>query len=90
MTANFQQELDRIVERRSQATQLDTLIQGYRLCARTEGKSENTITIYSLATVEISLCRKSIPIYRVSGGVRLCAVSPSASAVFFISAQFVM
>jgi len=26
MTANFQQELDRIVERRSQATQLDTFL----------------------------------------------------------------
>ena len=39
MAANLQRELERIAERRSQATRLDTVFQGYRLCARTEGKS---------------------------------------------------
>ncbi len=45
MAANLQRELEHIVERRSQTTRLDTVFQGYRLCARTEGKSENTIRI---------------------------------------------
>ena len=49
MAANIQRELERIVERRSQATRLDTVFQGYRLCARTEGKSENTIRIANTA-----------------------------------------
>ena len=45
MTVNLQQELNHIFETSGQATRLDTLIQGYKLCARTEGKSENTIRI---------------------------------------------
>ncbi|MEE8194520.1 MAG: hypothetical protein V3T73_03340, partial [Dehalococcoidales bacterium] len=49
MTANIQQEISRIVESRNRATQLDNLIQGYQLCARTEGKSENTIRITKTA-----------------------------------------
>ena len=49
MVANIQRELERIVERRSQATRLDTVFQGYRLCARTEGKSEKTILITTTA-----------------------------------------
>ena len=49
MAANIQGELERIVERRSHATRLDTVFQGYRLCARTEGKSENTIRITNTA-----------------------------------------
>ena len=49
MTANLQQELNCIVELKDQATQLDTLFQGYRLCARTEGKSENTTRIANTA-----------------------------------------
>ncbi len=49
MTANLQQELNRIVELKGQATRLDTMFQGYRLCARTEGKSENTIRILNTA-----------------------------------------
>lgn len=48
MTANIQQE-HHIVETRGRATQLDTLIQGYRLCARTEGKSDKTILITTTA-----------------------------------------
>lgn len=49
MTANIQQELERIAERRGQETRLDTVFQGYRLCARGEGESENTIRIANTA-----------------------------------------
>ena len=49
MAANLQQELNHVVELQSRANQLDTLIQGYYLCARTEGKSENTIRIAGTA-----------------------------------------
>ncbi len=45
MTANIQQEINHIVELKSRANRLDNLIQGYRLCARTEGKSDKTIRI---------------------------------------------
>ncbi len=45
MTANLQQQVNHIAEQRSRASELENLIQGYRLCARTEGKSENTIRI---------------------------------------------
>ena len=38
MTANIREEVNHIVELRSRATHLDNLLQGYRLCARTEGK----------------------------------------------------
>ena len=43
MTVYLQQELNHIVELKGRATRLDNLIQGYRLCARTEGKSDMTI-----------------------------------------------
>ncbi len=49
MTANIQEKLNHVVELKSPATHLGNLIQGYRLCARTEGKSENTIRIYTTA-----------------------------------------
>jgi len=49
MSVNLQQELNHIIELKGRATRLDTLIQGYRLCARTEGKSENTIRIANTA-----------------------------------------
>jgi site-specific recombinase XerD len=49
MTANIQKEINQIVNIKNQPTRLDNLIQGYRLCARTEGKSENTIRIYTMA-----------------------------------------
>jgi len=55
MTANLQQELNHIVEKKNQGTQLDSLFRGYKLCARTEGKSENTITI---TTTSISAFRR--------------------------------
>jgi hypothetical protein len=45
MTANIHEEVNHIVELRGRATHLDNLLQGYRLCARTEGKSEKTIRI---------------------------------------------
>ena len=49
MTVNLQQEINQIVELKRGATQLDNLIQGYRLCARTEGKSDKTIRITTTA-----------------------------------------
>jgi site-specific recombinase XerD len=49
MTVNIRQQVNQIVEIRGRATRLDNLIQGYRLCARTEGKSQNTIRIYTTA-----------------------------------------
>ena len=49
MTANLQEEINQIVELKSRATRLDNLIQGYRLCARTEGKSDKTIRITTTA-----------------------------------------
>jgi site-specific recombinase XerD len=49
MTANIQQEINQIIEIKSRATHLDNLIHGYQLCARTEGKSEKTIRIYTTA-----------------------------------------
>ena len=49
MSDNLQQELIHIFETSGRATRLDTLIQGYKLCARTEGKSENTIRIANTA-----------------------------------------
>jgi len=53
MTANIHQQVNQIVEIKSWATRLDNLIQGYRLCARTEGKSENTIRIASTALAKL-------------------------------------
>ncbi len=49
MSVNLQQELNQIIERSNRATRLDTLLQGYRLCARTEGKSDKTILITTTA-----------------------------------------
>jgi len=49
MTANIHQQVNQIVEIKGRATRLDNLIQGYQLCARTEGKSQNTIRIYTTA-----------------------------------------
>ena len=49
MTANIQQEINHIVELKSRANRLDNLIQGYHLCARTEGKSDKTIRITTTA-----------------------------------------
>jgi len=53
MTANIQQELNHIVEIKGRATWLDTLIQGYRLYARTEGNSETTIRIANTALTKL-------------------------------------
>ena len=49
MAINIKEQLNRIVERKNKATQLDNLIQGYKLYARTEGKSKKTITITTTA-----------------------------------------
>ena len=55
MKDNLQQELNNIIETKSRATRLDAMLQGYRLCARTEGKSEQTITI---ATTSITSLKR--------------------------------
>ena len=49
MVTNFEEQLSQIVERKSQANRLDNLIQGYRLYARTEGKSPKTIEVTTTA-----------------------------------------
>ncbi len=53
METNLQEQLNRIVERKSKATQLDNLIQGYRLYAQTEGKSQKTISITITAATSL-------------------------------------
>lgn len=45
MTAYIHNEINHTVALYNHATCLDNLFQGYKLCARTEGKSENTIRI---------------------------------------------
>ena len=49
MKTTLEQQLNGIIKRKSQATQLDNLIEGYKLCARTEGKSLKTIRITTTA-----------------------------------------
>jgi len=49
METNLEEQLHRIAENRKSATQLDSLLQGYRICAQTEGKSPNTVRIYTTA-----------------------------------------
>jgi len=49
METRIEEQLDRIIQRKSRATRLDNLIQGYRLYARTEGKSPKTIRITTTA-----------------------------------------
>jgi len=49
MANNLQEQLNWIVERKNRATQLDNLIQGYRLHAQTEGKSQKTVRITTTA-----------------------------------------
>ena len=88
MTANIQEEVNHIVELKSRATRLDNLIQGYRLCARTEGKSEklqclsaeaeilSTSSIFLVASRTYS-GEASIPIYLLSNINDAIAVVPS-------------
>lgn len=49
MAAELERELKEIIERKGRATELSSLIRGYSLCARTEGKSPNTITLTATA-----------------------------------------
>jgi len=49
METNPEEQLGSIIQRKSRTTQLDNLIQGYRLYARSEGKSPKTITITTTA-----------------------------------------
>ena len=53
MVTNLEEQLSQIVERKSQANQLDNLIQGYRLYARTEGKSPKTIEVTTTAVTSL-------------------------------------
>jgi len=53
MVTNFEEQLSQIVKTKSQATQLDNLIQGYRLYARTEGKSPKTVEITTTAVTTL-------------------------------------
>lgn len=59
MTVNIQHELNNIIETKGQATQLDALFQGYKLCARSEGKSENTTRIAYTAIASLKVFLKS-------------------------------
>jgi hypothetical protein len=49
MAKKPEEQLHSIVPRKNQATELDSLIQGYRLYARTEGKSPRTVGITNAA-----------------------------------------
>ena len=53
MVTKIEDQLNRIIERTNRATQLDNLIQGYRLYARTEGKSPKTIEITTTAVTTL-------------------------------------
>ena len=63
MTTNLEHQLNRIVERKSRATHLDILLQGYTLYARTEGKSRSTISITATAVTSFThfLSAKGFP-----------------------------
>jgi len=49
MAAHLQQHLDDILRKRRLATELENLIGGYSLFARTEGKNPSTITLTATA-----------------------------------------
>jgi len=49
METNLEERLDKTIGRKSTPTQLDNLIRGYRLYARSEGKSPKTIRITTTA-----------------------------------------
>ena len=49
MVTKIEDQLNRIIEGKGRATQLENLIQGYKLYARTEGKSPKTIEITTTA-----------------------------------------
>ncbi len=66
METTLEQQLNGIIKRKSQATQLDNLIEGYKLCARTEGKSPKTIRI---TTTAVTTFRDSLNAKRFSSDV---------------------
>lgn len=66
MVTKIEEQVSQIVERKSQATQLDNLIQGYKLCARTEGKSPKTIEI---TTTAVTTLRDFLEVKRFSTDV---------------------
>ena len=51
MTVNIHEEVNHLFNKTSGSTTLDNLIQGYVLCARSEGKSAKTIQIMTTDTV---------------------------------------
>ncbi|MBA7477315.1 Tyrosine recombinase XerC [subsurface metagenome] len=53
IVTKIEDQLNRIIERKSRATQLDNLIEGYKLCARTEGKSPKTIEVTTTAVTAL-------------------------------------
>ena len=66
METKIEEQLDTIIERKNQGTQLDNIIQGYRLYARTEGKSPKTIRI---TTTAITTLRDFLEAKGFSSGV---------------------
>lgn len=44
MADQIEDQINRILDRNGRTNCLDNLMQGYRLCARSEGKSDNTIS----------------------------------------------
>jgi len=51
MVTKLEDQLNRIIEGKGRATQLENLIQSYRLYARTEGKSQKTIEITTTSLI---------------------------------------
>lgn len=54
MTADIEKQQHILQEKRNSPNHLSTLIHGYQLCIRTEGKSENTSRIYETALEKFS------------------------------------
>jgi site-specific recombinase XerD len=54
MKASIQEQINHLVAHGNQATQLNNLIGGYRICARSEGKSQKTIRITTTALTKLS------------------------------------
>ncbi len=52
MTVNFQQELNHIIELKGRATRLDTLIQGYWLCAPTQWEKRKRLVVRRTALAQ--------------------------------------
>ena len=53
MAEKFEQELERIIRLKSRETELQNLLRGYRICARSEGKSPRTIQATATAIASL-------------------------------------